>query len=146
MNQILKNQIVDSLKVLSIPGEKNNIVEMQRLSEIFIVHNTVYLSITVPHTIAHQLQSLRSNAQQIIQNIPTVKNAVVTLTENKNPPQQRNNLNVKKFVAVASGKGGVGKSTTVVNIACALKNKGKNVAILDADVYGPSIPKLLKIS
>ncbi|PWL04637.1 sodium:proton antiporter, partial [Candidatus Liberibacter asiaticus] len=47
------------------------------------------------------LQSLRSNAQQIIQNIPTVKNAVVTLTENKNPPQQRNNLNVKKFVAVA---------------------------------------------
>ncbi|ACT56964.1 iron-sulfur cluster assembly protein [Candidatus Liberibacter asiaticus] len=101
MNQILKNQIVDSLKVLSIPGEKNNIVEMQRLSEIFIVHNTVYLSITVPHTIAHQLQSLRSNAQQIIQNIPTVKNAVVTLTENKNPPQQRNNLNVKKFVAVA---------------------------------------------
>ncbi|XCD86432.1 hypothetical protein Q7M78_03840 [Candidatus Liberibacter asiaticus] len=39
MNQILKNQIVDSLKVLSIPGEKNNIVEMQRLSEIFIVHN-----------------------------------------------------------------------------------------------------------
>ncbi|WP_240532074.1 hypothetical protein [Candidatus Liberibacter asiaticus] len=48
MNQILKNQIVDSLKVLSIPGEKNNIVEMQRLSEIFIVHNTVYLSITVP--------------------------------------------------------------------------------------------------
>ncbi|KAE9509976.1 Flagellum site-determining protein YlxH [Candidatus Liberibacter asiaticus] len=75
-----------------------------------------------------------------------MKNAVVTLTENKNPPQQRNNLNVKKFVAVASGKGGVGKSTTVVNIACALKNKGKNVAILDADVYGPSIPKLLKIS
>ncbi|AGH17070.1 hypothetical protein WSI_03500 [Candidatus Liberibacter asiaticus str. gxpsy] len=137
---------MDSLKVLSIPGEKNNIVEIQRLSEIFIVHNTVYLSITVPHTIAHQLQSLRSNAQQIIQNIPTVKNAVVTLTENKNPPQQRNNLNVKKFVAVASGKGGVGKSTTVVNIACALKNKGKNVAILDADVYGPSIPKLLKIS
>ncbi|MEG8099490.1 Mrp/NBP35 family ATP-binding protein, partial [Candidatus Liberibacter brunswickensis] len=73
-------------------------------------------------------------------------NAVVTLTENKNQKIIHNKSNINAFIAVASGKGGVGKSTTAVNIACALKNKGKSVAILDADVYGPSIPKLLKLS
>ncbi|MEG8099544.1 iron-sulfur cluster assembly protein, partial [Candidatus Liberibacter brunswickensis] len=106
MNQIIKKQIVDSLKVLYIPGEKNNIVDMKRLSNIFIVQNTVYLSITVPKNIAQQLQSLRLKAQQIIQSIPNIRNAVVTLTENKNQKIIHNKSNINAFIAVASGKGG----------------------------------------
>ncbi|RPD37138.1 iron-sulfur cluster carrier protein ApbC [Candidatus Liberibacter solanacearum] len=150
MNQNIEQQILDALKILYIPGEKINIVDMKRLSNICIVQNTAYLSITVPHNLAQQLQSLRLNAQQIVQNIPQIKNAVVTLTENKNKPILdpiiENKLKINALIAIASGKGGVGKSTTAVNLACALKNKNKNVAILDADIYGPSIPKLLQLS
>ncbi|WP_156999444.1 iron-sulfur cluster assembly protein [Candidatus Liberibacter solanacearum] len=105
MNQNIEQQILDALKILYIPGETINIVDMKRLSNICIVQNTAYLSITVPYNLAQQLQSLRLNAQQIVQNIPQIKNAVVTLTENKNKPILdpiiENKLKINALIAIA---------------------------------------------
>ncbi|MBA5724668.1 P-loop NTPase, partial [Candidatus Liberibacter sp.] len=151
MKKSIKDNIIKRLKVLKIPGDTGNIVDMSRVSDICIVQNKAYLSINVPQKVAHKLQSLRIQAEQMIVSIPDIEKAVVTLTADKSEhiketPEVNSLKDVTSVIAVASGKGGVGKSTTTVNLAYALQKIGKKIAILDADIYGPSLPKLLNIT
>ncbi len=74
---------------------------------------------------------------------PKQEGAKLEVGHAKGAPQKRSIDGVSKIIAVSSGKGGVGKSTVSVNLALALKNAGKKVGLLDADIYGPSIPMLL---
>ncbi|MCJ7996936.1 iron-sulfur cluster carrier protein ApbC [Rhizobium cremeum] len=174
MSALTRDQVLETLKTVRGPDLERNIVELGMVSDVFISDGKVYFSITVPAERARELEPLRQAAERAVKSMPSVKGALVSLTAEKKPgapsaaparphvhghphahgpaagapqrPAKQNIPGISAIIAVASGKGGVGKSTTAVNLALAMKANGLKVGILDADVYGPSMPRLLGIA
>jgi ATP-binding protein involved in chromosome partitioning len=157
-------------KVLSPDGKP--LPETGTLSDIVVTGGKVFFSITVDAAAVPQWEPVRGRAEAAVRAIPGVTSALVALTGERAPgaggataprrlpaqaahaqsqpsgrgPQAPSGIpGVEAIIAVASGKGGVGKSTTAVNLALGLRDLGLKVGILDADIYGPSMPKLLAI-
>ena len=167
---VTKEQVIDQLKTIEGPTPGVDIVEEGLVSEVFISGAKVMFSLTVPAELAEQLEPLRIAAQEAVTKIDGVESAMVALTAERKagtapkpaaPPNGKtrgkavgkNTMpttpgipGIKTIIAVASGKGGVGKSTTAINLALGMQNLGLKVGVLDADIYGPSMPRLLGIT
>ncbi|CAF26451.1 Mrp/NBP35 family ATP-binding protein [Bartonella quintana] len=161
MDSITREAIRNALRKVKGLNVESDIVSLGLLSEILIAHGKVFFSITVPDGRVQEWESLRRAAEKVVSAMEGVESVVVTLTAEKKmkvasqahrdvgSKRRANGLPVKMpiegvrhVVAVASGKGGVGKSTMAINIALALQDSGFKTGLMDADVYGPSLPRL----
>jgi ATP-binding protein involved in chromosome partitioning len=159
-----REKIIEELRRVKAPDGRGDIVSQNLISEIVVQDGKVYFSIAVPPEKAEDYEPLRKMAERTAAMVPGVKTVMVTLTAEKAGvkatsgaapmPSQRSPAmsgltgieKVGRIIAVASGKGGVGKSTTAVNLALGLKANGLKVGLLDADIYGPSMPRLMGLS
>ncbi len=149
----------EALKNVGVPGG-GNLADYPGLSDIIVTPSALALAISVEAGMEGAFGPVRAAATEAAQAVAEGRKVLVSLTADNAPagagkpgapPQQATPSapqpvkGIRHIITVASGKGGVGKSTCSVNLALALKNRGLKVGVLDADLYGPSIPKLLGI-
>jgi ATP-binding protein involved in chromosome partitioning len=120
------------------------------LDAVHVKDGLVQVTLAIKREEAQTLEPLRAQIEAKLALLPGVKNASVVFTAHREPPPvpKPDGIlpGVKSVIAVASGKGGVGKSTVAVNLAVALAQTGLKVGPLDADIYGPSLPRMLGLN
>lgn len=145
MERLYPNLILDALRTVRYPGNGKNVVDLEMVADdIRIDGNKVSFSLVFTKSTDPFMRSLVKSAEAAIHTYisPEVEVTVNTITPKVQQEKAPVLPGVKNIVGVSSGKGGVGKSTIAANLAVALAREGYRVGLIDADIFGPSVPKM----
>ena len=149
-----ENEIKSALATVKYPGYTRDVVSFGLVKEISTNNGAVSVTMQLTTNNPEAAQQIKAESERVLKALPGVNMVHVEVRQQAGAPvaggqspwsHQNKVPGIRRIVAVASGKGGVGKSTMSVNLACGLQQLGARVGLLDCDIYGPSIPLMMGI-
>ena len=145
-SKVTVDDVINILKTVNDPEIHKDLVSLNMIKDVAVNNGKVNFTILLTTAACPLKNKIRTDAESAVFSLAGVEEVEIKMDAKVRSDGQERNLlseDIKNVVAIASGKGGVGKSTVAVNVAVALAQKGMKVGLLDADIYGPNVPTMM---